>query len=751
MPEIDLWLDPPQPQQQAFVSHAHADHFARHQRVLCSEATAGLLRHRYRVAPERLDVLSFHTPVIRDGFRLRLLPAGHILGSAMLHLTRLADGASLLYTGDFKNRRGRVAEPVHFVTADLLVIETTFGLPRFVFPPQLEVEMAVLRFVNAALHDQATPVLLAYSLGKAQEALALLHEHSIPVVVHPSVAAMTTACREAGANLPDPPVLDGQPPPGHALIAPPNALRALLTLKPKRVAVLTGWALDPDARFRYQADEVIPFSDHADHAGLLECIQRVRPKHVLTIHGFAREFAAELRGRGIDAWSAAGHDQLELAIHQPASQQSHSPAVTRHNRPICPLADFSDLCRLVAETHSRVSQTGFVARYLQGLESDTDLRLACRWLAGPTLPAADRLGASPTATAAILRRALLALPGTRDDRLREILRARHHPARSVRLVLQQLSLKPEAADLSDIAAFLESFATARGALARAALLAAILPKLHPAEGETVVRLLAVDPADGLPAGLLEDALAAAFEADPDAVRHAFLLTGDAGETAVLARYGRLDEAAVRPFSPVPPMPVASLPPGSPATLPHEPPWWLEPLCPGLRAQLHKQADCARLFDRHLKPLDPAFPAILRAAAAMPRDFLLDGMLCTGSRDHPLPLPKAANLTIQKQVDLFAAAPNHPADDAARFIAFDILWLDGHDLTALSLEERRARLLSLHLADPFDTIPVARPTDPPQVALALEHALASGCDGIVAKDPASAYAPARRSQAWLAIR
>ena len=49
-------------------------------------------------------------PLVRDGFRFRLLPAGHITGSAMLHVTRLKDNATLLYTGDFKTRRGRTAE-----------------------------------------------------------------------------------------------------------------------------------------------------------------------------------------------------------------------------------------------------------------------------------------------------------------------------------------------------------------------------------------------------------------------------------------------------------------------------------------------------------------------------------------------------------------------------------------------------------------------------------------------------------------
>ncbi|RYD46300.1 MAG: DNA ligase, partial [Verrucomicrobiaceae bacterium] len=286
LPELDLWLDPWDAKPWAFVSHAHADHFARHETALCSAVTGALVRARYGVAEGRIDPVAFHAPIVKDGFRLRLLPAGHIAGSAMLHVTRISDGATLLYTGDFKVRKGRTAEPVVFQQADLLILETTFGLPQFIFPPPMEVEGAVLRFVHDALADGEVPVLLGYSLGKAQEALALLHAHDIPAVLHPSVAEMTAACRAAGVScLPEPILLEGPVPPGHAVIAPPNAVRSKLlrTVGNRRVAMLTGWALISGATFRYRVDDAIPLSDHADYPGLMECLQRVRPKKILTV------------------------------------------------------------------------------------------------------------------------------------------------------------------------------------------------------------------------------------------------------------------------------------------------------------------------------------------------------------------------------------------------------------------------------------------------------------------------------------
>ena len=55
----------------------------------------------------------------------------------------------------------------------------------------------------------------------------------------------------------------------------------------KRVAMISGWAVDPNAIYRYQVDAAFPLSDHADYNDLLRYVELVRPKRVLTLHGFA--------------------------------------------------------------------------------------------------------------------------------------------------------------------------------------------------------------------------------------------------------------------------------------------------------------------------------------------------------------------------------------------------------------------------------------------------------------------------------
>ena len=79
--------------------------------------------------------------------------------------------------------------------------------------------------------------------------------------------------------------------------------------------MLSGWALQSGARFRYQVDAAFPLSDHADYPELLQTVAEVAPKRVWLVHGFAREFAADLRQRGHEAWALGLVDQLDQSLY----------------------------------------------------------------------------------------------------------------------------------------------------------------------------------------------------------------------------------------------------------------------------------------------------------------------------------------------------------------------------------------------------------------------------------------------------
>jgi len=318
LPRLGLWLDAQRPRPGlVFVSHAHSDHIARHQEVILTDATARLMR--LRLGGERVEHrLPFGEPREFNAggvpFRLTLLPAGHILGSAMAFIE--ADGESLLYTGDFKLRPGLAAEPCELRPADTLVMETTFGRPNYVLPAEETVWDEIAAFCRAAFADHATPVLLCYSLGKSQEVLRGLELEGFIFALHEQTHRVTRLYEELGVRFPRHEKLDPAAARGKVILWPPGAKQsgALDDAGPLRRAVITGWALDSSCRYRYGVDAAFPISDHADFPGLLRAVESVAPRRVWTLHGFAAEFADALRQRGVDAYALSEPDQLTLAL-----------------------------------------------------------------------------------------------------------------------------------------------------------------------------------------------------------------------------------------------------------------------------------------------------------------------------------------------------------------------------------------------------------------------------------------------------
>jgi Cft2 family RNA processing exonuclease len=89
--------------------------------------------------------------------------------------------------------------------ADILILETTFGLPKFLFPPAAEVLAAIVKWCLEAIEEGEIPVLMAYSLGKAQELLLSLHgiAPELTFQIHDSVAAMNAVVASLGYPLPE--------------------------------------------------------------------------------------------------------------------------------------------------------------------------------------------------------------------------------------------------------------------------------------------------------------------------------------------------------------------------------------------------------------------------------------------------------------------------------------------------------------------------------------------------------------------
>ncbi len=818
LPQLDWWLDAHHPVARCFVSHAHFDHLAPHREVLLSPGTAALMRARMPDrGGERIErELPFGSPSPlspdHPEVSVTLHPAGHIHGSAMIALDHPEHGR-LLYTGDFKLRPGRSAEPCQPPPADLVIMETTYGRPHYTLPPTERVLDDIIAWCRAALEEGDTPVLFGYSLGKSQEILRSLAGAALPVMLHPQTLRLTRIYEELGIAFPPYLAFDAATCAGHVVICPPQASNSAFVRKipRRRSAVLTGWALDPGARFRYQCDAAFPLSDHADYPDLLRFVELTRPKRVLTLHGFATEFARDLRDRGIEAWAINQDNQLEMALplagncHQigdssrspaPATPGSLAPANCHQSgdnsssadspanegaAPVGAADEHTDTPTLasppphtldalaavgerIRETPSKLEKIALLRDHFTTLAATdpADAARAALHFTGRPFPQSD--ARSLQTGWALLRRAVLEVSGHHEGDFRAAYRRYGDSGDTAEALLaapKRPAARPAAPlPLAELETLLARLAAASSPAAKLDLLTTTLRRLSPLPAKYLVKIITGDLRIGLREGLVEEAIAAATARPLEAVREANLLCGDLPTVVRAAFADSLASITLRVFHPLQFM-LASPEPTSEAILARlGAPVWLEEKYDGIRCQLHKEGERVELYSRDLHRITAQFPELVAAARReLAADCILDGELLAWRDGRALPfaeLQKRLNRRLDGD-DLFLGQ-----EIPLAFSAYDLLWLNHEPLLKAPLRTRRARLetlltasvnlqssiinhKSLHLA------PITTAHSAVEVEAAFLAARQRGNEGLMAKDPASAYTPGRRGLAWLKLK
>ena len=261
----------------------------------------------------RALIVATGRPFTLGALRLELLPSGHLPGAAVLpceSATRrvLYAGAARLGTPAWGAAIGAVR------AADALCIDATFGHPRFAFVSRDEARAAACRFARSSRDAGHAPVLLAGALGPALDLAPALAEAGWRLRGHRSTIAAAAAYRRVGVTVPAIARFSDALAADEVLLWPATQRAAgqLGRLGPRRVAWVSGWAADPDAVARVGADESIPYSSHADFAGLLAYVLASGAREVATVRGFADDFAAALREREIDSYVIGPPRQIAL-------------------------------------------------------------------------------------------------------------------------------------------------------------------------------------------------------------------------------------------------------------------------------------------------------------------------------------------------------------------------------------------------------------------------------------------------------
>ena len=273
---------------------------------------------------------------------------------------------------------------------------------------------------------------------------------------------------------------------------------------------------------------------------------------------------------------------------------------------------------------------------------------------------------------------------------------------------------------------------------------------------------------GLREGLVEEAIAKAFDVALDEVKEANMLLGDIGATASLASRNELDRAELSVFRPIKcmlatPEPTAEaiwerfeveapssrlgsrkMRQDAASTL------YVEDKFDGIRAQLHRSGKQVEIFSRDLKRITEQFPELTEQARKFDQELIIDGEIVAFDEGRKLTFFDLQKRLGRKSdgVDLFAGPS---ADVPVAFIAFDLLWLKSHSLLKTPLRERRQLLRGLRLPPQFKIAEVFPAHSADDIQQIFEQARKRSNEGLMVKDPESFYSPGRRGMFWFKLK
>jgi DNA ligase-1 len=416
---------------------------------------------------------------------------------------------------------------------------------------------------------------------------------------------------------------------------------------------------------------------------------------------------------------------------------------------------FAQTCAAIAATASKLEKIALVAGYVRGL-GDADLAPAARFFTGNPFAHADErsLGLGGRTLVAAAHAAW----GVDRDALRAAYRATGdlgaalgpfvRPATDLGLFRTTLTPARLSAWLDEIAAASGKNAQKRRQILCEHILGACT---DPLEATYVIKIVAGELRIGLREGLIGDGIAAAFGADPAAVRRAASAAGDVGAVAVAAKHDALDEIEIAYHAPITFMLATPIAYGSDYKDLAAGPWLVEDKYDGIRVQAHVTPERVSLFSRTLNDVSASYPEIVAALRALPGSLALDGEIVAVRDGRVLPF-RSLQARLQRK-DVSAALQ---ADVPVRYVVFDALARDDRFLLDEPLATRRAVLAEALQAPPpqLELAPwsmLETGASPETVHERFAASRERGNEGLIFKRSDAPYAPGKRGKWWLKLK
>jgi DNA ligase-1 len=410
------------------------------------------------------------------------------------------------------------------------------------------------------------------------------------------------------------------------------------------------------------------------------------------------------------------------------------------------LGRFAEVAEAIASTSGKLAKAAFIADYFKEL-NDSDLARAARYLAGHQFPLSDerttKVGGS------IISNALCQATGfSLEDlspiyvRLGDAGEAAYEVVKAAKAPDHQSTIS-----LAETESVIGRLSETRGTKNKTAILTTILHIATPLEAKYLVKILARDLRIGLREGLVEDAIARAFDHPLAKIAEANMALGDIGETAVKARNNDLENVRMRLFHPLKFMlatPAADLADIA-RTMPEE--FYVEDKFDGIRAQAHVSEGRVAIYSRTMDEISSRFPELIPPLQQLASDAIIDGEIVPALGEQILPFSELQKRLGRKNIgaDLLQAVP-------VMLVAYDLLYADGRVLTDQPLDDRRGVMETLIPENGVLRLSTAkRFREVAALDQEFTDARLRGNEGLMIKSPSSIYKPGRRGRDWLKLK
>src|SRR5215204_5181797 len=271
------------------------------------------------------------------------------------------------------------------------------------------------------------------------------------------------------------------------------------------------------------------------------------------------------------------------------------------------------------------------------------------------------------------------------------------------------------------------------------ILTGLLIDMLPLEAKYLIKIINGEMRIGLVEGLIEIAIAKAFNQNIKIIREAMLVAGDIAQVSILAKRNSLDKEIINYY---------------------EKPLICEYKYDGIRVQMHKFGQEIRIFSRKLADVTNAFPELADAALAVTAtsssssssssssniDFILDGEILAFRNNKPLHFQE-----LQKRLRKKTVTEQIMAEIPVIYTVYDIMYFNGEAIIKKPLNERKEMLSYIAFKQPIINSSYKIVNSEQEIISIFGVSRDIGHEGLVLKEPDSQYHPGKRGRYWMKLK